>query len=101
MPEGWSKQLKQTMKSRAKEAEKFEALVQTPPPEVLEVEEIEIDVDKLTAPDHITVLNERIGEMLGREHLTPTDLKTIAEAKETVLGAVIAYMDILEFASEE
>jgi uncharacterized protein YjcR len=65
------------------------------------VEEIEIDVQALTVPDHITVLNKRMDEMLAREYLSPQDLKTAAEAKEAVLKAVSAYIDVLERVSED
>jgi hypothetical protein len=68
--------------------------------EMLE-EAIEIDVDALTSPDHITLLNQQIDELLGRGHLSPTDLKTVAEAKEAVLRVVIAFLEIAEMTTEE
>ena len=66
-----------------------------------EIEEIEIDLEKLASPDHINRLNKRIDELLGREYLSPADLKTLAEAKEAVLGVVSAYIDIVERCSED
>ena len=66
-----------------------------------EIEEIEIDVDKLACPDHINRMNKRIDDLLGQDYLSPTDLRTLAEAKEAVLGAVSAYIDIVERCSED
>ena len=63
--------------------------------------EIEIDIEALTFPDHITVLNKRMAEMLGREYLSPLDLKIAAEAKEALLKAVSAYIGVLERVSED
>ncbi len=65
------------------------------------VEEIEIDLEALTYPDHFTVLNQRLDEMLAREYLSPLDLKTAAEAKEALLKAMSAYIDVLEKVSED
>jgi uncharacterized protein YjcR len=72
-----------------------------PVPQNEKVEEIEIDVEKLARPDHINRLNKRIGDMLNQEYLSPTDLKTLGEAKEAVLGVVSAYIDIIERCSED
>jgi len=82
------------------------ARAQKPPkapgvPETSAVGEIEIDVEKLASPDHIGQLNKKIDELLGREYLSPADLKTLAEAKEAVLGVVSAYIDIVERCSED
>jgi len=66
-----------------------------------EAEEIEIDLEHLACPDHINRLNKRIDDMLSREYLSPTDLKTLAEAKEVVLGVVSAYIDIVERCSQD
>lgn len=63
--------------------------------------EIEIDVQALTSLDHITVLNKRMDEMLGREYLSPLDLKIAAGAKEALLKAVSAYIEVLEKVSED
>lgn len=106
--------------SKWKDAEEWTAQVKRPPaavPDAIKavekevlvsstrqlqpVEEIEIDVQALTSPDHITVLNKRMDEMLGREYLSPLDLKVGAEAKEALLKAVGAYFDVLERVSEE
>lgn len=65
------------------------------------VEEIEIDMEALTFPDHITLLNKRLDEILAREYLSPEDLKTAAEAKEAILQAVGAYIGVLEFATND
>jgi transposase len=70
-------------------------------PEAPASEEIEIDVHALTVPDHISVLNKRMDEILGREYLSPLDLKAAAEAKEALLKAVSAYLDVLERVSED
>jgi hypothetical protein len=64
-------------------------------------EEIEVDVEALTFPEHITLLNKRMDEILGREYLSPEDLKIAAEAKEALLKAVSAYIDVLEKFSED
>lgn len=72
-----------------------------PEEEIQTLEEIEIDLEALTYPDHITVLNRRLDELLAREYLCPMDLKTAAEVKEAVLRAVGAYMEVLEKASED
>jgi hypothetical protein len=72
---------------------------QAKPPEVPKTptaEEIEIDLDKLACPHHVNLLNKRIDGLLNQEHLSPTDLKTLGEAKEAVLGVVSAYIDIVE-----
>ncbi len=61
-----------------------------------EDQEIEVDLDEIARPDHFTVLNQRIDEMLGRDYLSPQDLKIAAEAKEAVLSAVAAYLEVLE-----
>jgi transposase len=79
-----------------------EALAEIPPPaEAPAVEEIEIDVDELAAPDHIRLLNKQIEEVLTRSHLSPADLKTMAAAKEAVLRAVKAYLEVMDMTSEE
>jgi hypothetical protein len=64
-------------------------------------EEIEIDLDALASPEHISLLNKRIDDMLNQAYLSPTDLKTLAEAKEAVLGAVSAYLDVVERLCED
>jgi len=64
-----------------------------------EHEEIEIDLDEIARPDHFTVMNQRIDEMLGREYLSPQDLKIAAEAKEAVLRAAAVYLEVLEIGS--
>jgi uncharacterized protein YjcR len=76
----------------------------SPAPQVTEAEqaeEIEIDLDALACLDNITRLNKRIEDMLGQTHLSPTDLKSLAEANESVLRAVNVYLDIVERACEE
>jgi uncharacterized protein YjcR len=65
------------------------------------VEEIEVDLEALTVPDHIMVLNKRMDEILGREYLSLEDLKTAAEAKEALLKAVSAYIDVLGKVAED
>jgi transposase len=99
---GWSAQAKKTPVSVPEAIESVEekillSLFQ----ETQTVEEIEIDIEALTVPDHITVLNKRMDEMLAREYLSPEDLKTAAEAKEAFLKAVSAYIDVLEKVSED
>ena len=72
---------------------------QAKPPDVPKTptaEEIEIDLDKLSSPDHIDRLNKKIDELLDRGYLSPGDLKTLAEAKEAVLCVVRTYIDIIE-----
>ncbi len=70
-------------------------------PDAQPVEENEVELQALTFPDHITVLNKRMDEMLAREYLSPQDLKVAAEAKEALLKAVSAYIDVLEKVSED
>lgn len=64
-------------------------------------EEIEIDVDALASPEHITLLNKRIEDMLAQAYLSPAELKTLAEAKEAVLAAVNAYLDVIDRMCED
>lgn len=106
--EGWREQLKQRPEPSASEPETIEEPVAVAPvsePEKIkqteEIEEIEIDLDELAFPDHITLLNKRIDEMLARGYLSPIDLKTVAEAKEAVLRAVGAYIELLAMAAED
>jgi transposase len=100
--EGWSAKLQPPPAPELAVLEKTEAPAETPPPsEAPLIEEIEIDLDELAAPDHIKLLNKQIGEILAQRHLSPIDLKTIAEAKEAVLRAVIAYLEVMEMASED
>lgn len=100
--EGWSKVLEQPMEPKPAEIEKVEAPKEmSPSAEAPVAEEIEIDVDALAFPDHITALNKQIDETLGRGALSPIDLKTVAEAKEAVLRAVRAYLEVIEMASED
>jgi uncharacterized protein YjcR len=76
----------------------------SPAPQVTEAEqaeEIEIDLDALASPEHFSLLNQRIDDMLSQTYLSPTDLKTLAEAKEAVLGAVSAYLDVVDRLCEE
>jgi hypothetical protein len=72
-----------------------------PVQEMDDEEEMEIDVDVLAYPDHITLLNQQIDEILGRGHLSPAELIAVAEAKEAVLRVVIAYLEVVEMTSEE
>jgi uncharacterized protein YjcR len=65
-----------------------------------EEKEIEIDLEQLACPHHINELNKRIDDLLSQKYLSPTDLKTLAEAKEAVLGIVGAYIGIMERWSE-
>jgi transposase len=98
----WNKVLEQPLQPKAAEIEIEEAPEKmTPSPEVPVTEEIEIDVDALAFPDHITALNKQIDETLGRGALSPVDLKTVAEAKEAVLKALRAYLEVMEMASED
>ncbi|MEW6140488.1 MAG: phage terminase small subunit-related protein [Thermodesulfobacteriota bacterium] len=104
--EEWADKLKEQTEAKAVEPEEaepveeeVEAVAQADWEEEPDV--IEIDVDELTRPSHITLLNQRIDDMLGRDHLSPIDLRTTAEAKEAVLRAIIAYIDVLERASED
>jgi transposase len=104
--ESWDEKLKKEPKAepQAAETETAEAVVEAPPVQELaeeEVTEIEIDVDALACPDHINVLNKQIDEILGRGHLSPIELKTVAEAKEAVLRVIIAYLEVVEMTAEE
>jgi hypothetical protein len=113
--ERWAEELMESKKEPFSPATPLEVPVTTSPepialeepvttPQVAvtgEIEEIEIDVDQLACPDHINRMNKRIDDLLGQEYLSPADLKTLAEAKEAVLGAVSAYIDIVERCSED
>jgi transposase len=98
----WAAQVKKTPVAvpSAFEAVEEEVVVSTSQ-DIQPVEEIEIDVESLTFPEHITLLNKRMDEILGREYLSPEDLKTAAEAKEALLKAVGAYIDVLEKVSDD
>jgi hypothetical protein len=100
--EGWSAKLQPPPAPELAVLEKKEAPAEIPSPaEAAAIEEIEIDVDELAAPDHIRLLNKQIGQILERTYLSPIDLKTIAEAKEAVLRAVGAYLEVMEMAPED
>jgi hypothetical protein len=111
----WAEKLLESKKEEPTVAAPLREAVTTPPePTLVEepiatpqipaaegTEEPEIDVDELACPDHINRMNKRIDVLLGQEFLSPADLKTLAEAKEAVLGAVSAYIDIVERCSED
>lgn len=100
--EGWSGKLQPPPAAKIAVLEKREAPAKIPPPPAGPVvEEVEIDVDQLAAPDHITTLNKQLEEILERGHLSPTDLKIMAEAKEAVLRAVMAYLEVMDMTAEE
>jgi len=100
--ESWGEKLEKGAKPLAAEIAPVEAGSELPPAlEMDEKDEIEIDVDALAYPDHISLLNRQIDELLGRGLLSPVDLKTIAEANEAVLQVVIAYPEVLEMISED
>ena len=107
--EEWSGLLRKEPQQRAKKSEPIReasvfrtsgelVLVEV---EIEEVEEIEIDLDELTHPDHIAYINKAIDDFLKQEHVTPVDLRTLAEAKEAVLRAIRAYVEVLEMASRD
>jgi hypothetical protein len=100
--ESWSAKLQPPLAPAPAVLEKKEAPPEVPSPaEAPVLEEIEIDVDALAAPDHIRLLNKQIGEILTRGHLSPADLKMTAEAKEAVLRAVITYLEVMDMTSED
>jgi len=112
--EGWADRLKEMPEPvtvevakveeavTAAEVEEVEVAPEAPIAEEMEeIEEIEIDVEALVCPDHFAQLNKCIGEMLERGCLSPTDIKTVAEAKEAVLRAAIAYMELWEMTGED
>lgn len=102
LAEGWSDKLKERPKLEAIATEEVEAAAQHPP--VREQEEavgLQVDVNEVAYPHHVTLLNKRIDQILGQRHLSPTDLKTVAEAKVAVLHAVRAYVEVLERTSED
>lgn len=61
----------------------------------------EIVVDVLACPDHITLRNRQIDEILLRGRLSPVELTAVAEAKEAVPRVVFAYLEVLETTSEQ
>jgi uncharacterized protein YjcR len=66
-----------------------------------EHDEIEVDLEAIARPEHFTVMNQRIDQMLGREYLSAQDVKIAAEAKEAVLRAAATYLVVLEKASRQ
>lgn len=99
--EGWDAKLKKEAKARAVERKSAPAPVEVPPVrDVQVIEEIVIDVDALTYPDHISLLNQQISEILGGGLLPPMDLLAVAEAKEAVLQALMAYLEVMDMTSE-
>lgn len=100
--EGWSGKLQPPPAPKIAVLEKKKAPAKVPPPPATPVvEEVEIDVDQLAAPDHIASLNKQIEEILERGHLSPADLKVMAEAKEATLRAVMAYLEVMDMTAEE
>lgn len=99
--EHWVEKLKKPDQPSSPATVGLEAPAQTALSEKAEPEIIEIDLEELACPAHITRLNKRIDDMLSQDYLSPLDLRTVAEAKEAVLGAVSAYIDIIERASED
>ena len=100
--EAWNKVLEQPSEPTPAAIKKEEPPIRiSPAPEEQMIEEIEIDVDALAYPDHISILNKQIDEVLGRGALSPTDIKTVAEAKEAVLRTVRAYLEVMEMVSED
>ncbi len=62
----------------------WEEPVTAPQMEVTEeIEELEIDVDKLACPDHINRMNKRIDDLLGQDYLSPTDLRNLGGGKRS------------------
>jgi transcriptional regulator with XRE-family HTH domain len=102
LAESWSEKLRESPKSEPIEIGELKAPPELPSVrEPEEADEIQIDVDEVAYPEHVTLLNKRIDQILGQKHLSPTDLKTVAEAKIAVLHAVRAYVEVLERALEE
>jgi uncharacterized protein YjcR len=100
--EGWNESREQQLEPKSTNIEEEEAPKRvSASAEVQAIDEIEIDVDALAYPDHISVLNKQIDEVLGRSALSPTDIKTVAEAKEAVLRVVRAYLEVMEMVSED
>lgn len=99
--EHWADKLKKKEERLAPEPVSVQVPVKAAPVSEEEPERTVIDLDELTCPEHITKLNKKIDDILNQEYLSPKDLRTIAEAKEAVLGVVSAYMDLLEWATEE
>ena len=89
-------------KARPAETRKAPAKPKVPAvPVVQAADEIEIDVEALTYPDHISLLNRQITEILEGGPLPPMDLLAVAEAKEAVLQALMAYLEVMDMASED
>lgn len=99
--ESWDAKLKKESKPRAAKTRRAPVAAKiTTVPEVQAAEEIEIDVEALTYPDHISLLNNQISEILRGGLLSPVDLRAIAEAKEAILQALLAYLEVMDMASE-
>lgn len=102
LAEGWSDKLRERPKLETIATEKLSPASQTPQAGAQgEAVGIQIDVSEVTYPHHVTLLNKRIDQILEQRHLSPTDLKTVAEAKVAVLQAVRAYVEVLERTSED
>jgi uncharacterized protein YjcR len=100
--ESWDEKLKKEPEPQAAEIESAEVAAELPPVQEMKEEEVtEIDVDALAYPEHINLLNKQIDEIVGRGPLSLIDLKAVAEAKEAVLRAVIAYLEVVEMTAGE
>jgi hypothetical protein len=98
----WAETLMEATKPSSPQPVLIEETVTAPQAQVAETaQDIEIDLEKLTCPDHIDRLNKRIDDMLSQEYLSPGDLKVLAEAKQAVLGVVSAYLDVVDRCEED
>jgi len=63
-------------------------------------EEGEFDIGQLVSPEQIVQINQRIDNLLSREHLTASEIADLAGAKSALLEAVLTYTDIVREVGE-
>ena len=82
--------------SKWKEREGWGQKVAEEQKKVPEVEKVEpeLDLEALASPEQITRINQRIDDLLKREHLTAGEVAELAAAKRDMLDAVEIYVAI-------
>lgn len=61
---------------------------------VEEKEVLDVSFGELTSPEHILQLNQKIEDLLKREHLSAAEVADLAEAKSDLIDAVKVYLEI-------
>jgi transposase len=67
-----------------------------PPQAVPRPEAAAVDVEAITAPQDLILLNQKVRSMLEREHLTAGELVELSEAKLTLLEAAEVFLGIVK-----